>query len=710
MSDSALATVQGYYISDIMRDHKNGFTVFRLNTGKEIVVCTGNVVLPCQGMRVEAQGVWTGTKYGKQLSVESLTVVYTDKAGMLEYLKTIPNIGERTAKALIDHFGNDLYTICKGSDGVSQLQAVKGVTQEKAECIIEFFQRTDVYRDLFDVIVRKHGGAYSVVPKIYKEYGASSMEALQNDPYSIGIRFGIPFAVVDSIAKSYNLKILSPVRVIGAVSYSLRRGLSCGHCYLYYNDIFNLALKAVNAGEYDEALTTACIYNGLLDNKHFVIEQDKVYLKSVYFDEVKTAHSIRRLCKDAIPIQGHTYEELVRVAEESVGCSYAEQQKEAFGLLLKGGIGIITGGPGTGKSTVIKGLLAAYRSIYPDKTIKLCAPTGRAAQRMKEVCQMPATTIHKLLEYHPFGDTVTCKNEGDPIDADLLVIDECSMISLDIAVLLFAAIRSGTQVIMCGDIYQLPSVGAGNILKDMIESKMIPTVMLTKTYRQAEDSLIITNANRIKSGLTSLAKGKDFEIMVAEDEDIPSVVKSLFEKYNDPNDAFALQVLTPGRRKWASASHELSKTLQATRTFGGQVLRYGDVIFHCGDKVIFNKNNYDVGYFNGDIGIIKGITDDGMDVFVDEQIIYIPEDCLEDIALAYSITIHKSQGSEYNTAIVVLPTRPANMLQRNLLYTAITRAKKKCILVAARGTIQKAVNNKDCTKRNSSLAQRIALS
>ena len=559
-------------------------------------------------------------------------------------------------------------------------------------------------------LISKHGGTYSVVPKIYKEYGSKSIEMLQNDPYGVGIHFGIPFSVVDSIARDAGIKALSSIRTIGAISYTLRRALSNGHCFLYYGDAFREALRLINVkgGEYQENITTACVYNALLDKKHFKIEGEKVYLKDVYYDEVKTANAIRRLIKDAIPIAGYSQDSLVEFAEKEIGCCYADQQKESFGLLLKGGVGIITGGPGTGKSTVVKGLLSAYRSIYPDNVIKLCAPTGRAAQRMKEVCQMPATTIHKLLEYRPYGDVITCRNETNPIDVDLLVVDECSMISLDIAVLLFSAIRSGTQVILCGDVNQLPSVNAGNVLKDMIDSGSVPTVMLTKTYRQASGSAIITNANRIQCGLSTMATGEDFHVVITDDEKIPSVVQSLFKKYNNPNDAFALQVLTPGRRKWASASHELSKALQSTYTFNGAVLRYGDIVFHCGDKVMFTKNNYDKGYYNGDIGIIKEITDNEMQVEVDGQRLDVGEECIEDIILAYSVTIHKSQGSEYTTAIVVLPSQPANMLQRNLLYTGVTRAKKQCILVAARGTIKTAVGNKDCMKRNSSLAERLS--
>lgn len=700
-------TIQGYYIKTVMRNLKDGYTVFQINTGKDIKTCAGIIVLPVIGSKVEVTGKARNTKYGQQISVESMRELHTDRVGMTEYLKQVKGIGNSLSDALIDKFGEALYSSALGKDAVEKLCTVPGMTEAKAEALIAHVKKTETYRKLFDIISR-HGGKFSLISKIYKDYENQSVEALLRDPYKIGIRYGLPFSVCDGIAFETGIKPLDTVRVAGACGYALSKNTSQGHAYCMYADVYSHALKLLDQyGAYDEALTSACIYIAVHTHKRFIIEDNMVYLRSVYHDEKRTAYAIKRLVKSAKPITGQSLEKLVQTVEERVGCTYAPQQREAFQLILNGGVGIITGGPGTGKSTVVNGLLTAYRMIYPENKIKLCAPTGRAAQRMKECCQTEASTIHKLLDYKPFGDSATCKDEADPIEADLIVVDECSMISIDVAAMLFSAIKSGTQVILCGDVDQLPAVGAGNVLRDMIESGIVPTVSLTQTYRQAEDSAIITNAKRIRTGVTSLLQAKDFTVITCDDAAIPSTVLDLYHQYTDPADIFSAQVLTPGRRKRETASNALSKYIQKSLKFSGSVLRYGETLFHLNDRIMFIRNNYEAGYCNGDVGIISEITGSELSVTVNDEKITVHEHELDDVVLAYAVTIHKSQGSEYKTAIVVLPSEPVGMLQRNLLYTAITRAKSKCIVVAARGTIRKAIENREALWRNSCLTNRL---
>ena len=704
--ETARETITGVYMKAVLRDYQTGYTVFRINTGTEIVTCVGSIIEPAEGMKVEVTGVWAESKYGLQLTECIVEELFTDKSAMMEYLCNVPGIGRKTAEEIVEILGEKVYEIATGPDAVKKLKVVPGVTDKRAEAIVSYIRKTKEQRKLFELVAR-HGGTYSASNRIYKEYGEAAVGRLTENPYTVGAKAGFSFRVCDSIAKEHGIDTYSHKRVMAAVTYVLKKEAVAGHTYLESADLMKQTRRALGVTEYDEALATACIHASLMIKDDTVYRDgDKVYLSYLYFEEVRTAYAVKRLLKTAAPLT-YDVEELIAYAEEKCGVKYADQQREAFSLLLKGGLGIITGGPGTGKSTVIKGLLEAYKMMFPKAVIKLCAPTGRASQRMKETTGMEATTIHRILEYKPYGDLVSCKNDTDPIDADLLFVDESSMISIDMADILFSAIKSGCTVILTGDINQLPAVGAGNVLHDLIESGVVPTVHLVKTYRQAEKSLIIENARRIRDGITKLKDGPDFQIIETDDSDIPETVKAEFQKYNDLKDTFALQVLTPARRKRETASNQLSRTLQELIRHEESFLKYGDTLYRVGDKVMFMRNNYAAGYFNGDMGLVKQIDGDSLVVRIDDAMVTVTNDLLDDLSLAYATTVHKSQGSEFATVIVVLPSDPAPMLQRNMIYTAITRAKKRVIIVAAENCIRKAIMTKSAMKRNSGLTEKL---
>ena len=702
--------ITGRYIGHIMRDFQTGYTVFRVNTDDGIVTCCGNVILPRNNIKIEVTGIWKTSRYGKQLTECHIEELLVDNEAMESYLQSIPKLGAAMANRLVAVFGKRLYDVAISPTGEKALQVIPGMTEERAHNVCHFIRNTKVFRDLYDMI-SKYGGKFSTASKIYKDCGENSIRMLLDDPYTMSIRYGFGFDLADKIALEVSkLSVYDEKRIFGAMYYVVRQDAQSGNTYATYIDAVDKTRKILSRDDNcNEGVAATCIGIALCRHQNmFVIEDDRIYLKSVWNQEFNTARDAKRLINSARPIPGKSVEDLIAYAEATCHATYADQQREAFNLLLNGGIGIITGGPGTGKSTVIKGLLCAYEHMCPDNVVKLCAPTGRAAQRMKEVTGHEATTIHKLLEYTPYGDRVSFKDENDPIEADLLIVDESSMISIDISAMLFNAIQSGTTVLLVGDINQLPAVGAGNVLGDMIESGIIPTVKLIKTYRQAGDSLIINNANRIRTGVIKMQTGDDFEVMYTDDDEkIPGLVSDVFKKYYREDDIFSAQVLCPGRRKRSTGSAQLSRTLQTICNLSGPVLRYGENIYHKGDKVMFMKNNYACGYFNGDMGTIVNINDDSLDVLVEKNVIRVEENNLDDLTLGLAITVHKSQGSECACAIVVLPSEPANMLQRNLFYTAVTRAKKKCIVIATKGTIEQSIKRVDITKRNSYLIQRL---
>lgn len=699
-------TIKGTYTSTIMRDLQTGFTVFRINTGSEVVVCSGIIVLPAKNMKVEVTGSWKDTKYGRQLIDCKLQELY-DEDGLILYLEGIPGVSTRSAKLIASLFGTKLFDITSNENGPKLLASVPMISEEKGKKICQYVQKTKVFHELYEIIGR-HNGKFSLASKIYKDFGENSVSTLTSDPYAMAIRYGFDFSMADSIAKEYGIVDHDPKRINGAVYSIVKKEAQSGNTYGTYIDVIDKTRKMLSSSEGEGVSSSVITMDLRRKADEFVVEYDRIYLRHLWSQELGTAKDIKRLMRSARPIKDKSVKDLIDYAEKVCHATYADQQREAFSLILNGGIGIITGGPGTGKSTVIRGLLCAYEKMCPTGVVKLCAPTGRAAQRMKEVTGHEAMTIHKLLEYTPFGDVVSYKDESDPIEADLLIVDESSMISIDIASMLFGAISNGTTVLLVGDINQLPAVGAGNVLGDMIDSGIIPTVKLTKTYRQAGDSLIINNAQRIQGGITKLVTGDDFEIItVKNDEEISTIVSQVFHKYYDPKNIFSAQVLCPGRRKRSTGSAQLSRTLQDGLSLSGPVLRYGENIYHKGDKIIFMKNNYAVGYFNGDMGTVTNIQENGMEVLVEGTSVYVDEENLDDVALGLAITIHKSQGSECAVAIVVLPSEPSGMLQRNLLYTAVTRAKKKCVIIATEGTIETSIKRVDNTKRNSKLVERL---
>lgn len=709
--DTTQTQFTGLFLKQKMRNYKTGYTVFMIAVGSEVITCTGIIIPPKNQVQVEVHGrCWKRTPYGLQLTDCTLHEAITDRASMQEFLLHIQGVGSTTAEQVCANVGPGLFRLAEEPNAAAVLADKAGIILSKAELIIEHIRKNQVQTKLFSLVTH-FGGAYHSAEKIYAKYEANAMRALTSNPYQVGTAANIPFSVCDSIAKSFGVATMNQQRIIAAINAVMEREASHGNTYLPVEDAIKSARKLLGSSASEHSISSVVIANAAVSgNDTLLVERNNLYLRYLYWQEVQTAYALKRLIKNGIHTECDP-DELCAYAESVCHVKYAKQQREIFKAIAHGGVCVLTGGPGTGKTTVVKGFLTAYEKVFPEKTIRLCAPTGRASQRMHEATGREATTIHRLIEFRPFGDTAICKNEADPIDADCIVVDESSMISIDVAALLFSAIRSGTLVLLVGDVNQLPSVGPGNVLADIIRSGIVPVVALTETQRQGADSPIIVNAKRIQDGDPDLVTDRrDFRIISAEDTSIPDIVQELYSQYHDSTDPFKVQVLCPSRKNRLTGSIAISRIIQQTVNSGRYGIHYGNSFFSLGDKIMMTQNNYNVGYFNGDVGIIKRITGEGITILLNGSDMLIPHDCLDDMILSYATTVHKSQGSEYDTVIVALPSEPINMLQRNILYTAITRAKKGVIIVAAENAISTAICTEKTTKRNTSLVSRLTKS
>ena len=655
------------------------------------------------GITLEIDGIETDNpKYGPTIEVTRYTLVLTTEAAGIEFLQC--GLGLR----LID--AQKVVTYCKGNiknllkeGSIAALQNI-GFTELKAFDIVDKIRSTLIQQELLEFLY-PYNHSYNISRKIYKEYEFDSIKVIKEDPYML-LNYGFKLIEADKMAKDLGFDADDDRRIDAIVRSILKVEKSCGHTYANIEDIFN-GRKYLKNEVFPNTITNAMIVAHIAQ-KGIRNDHDLIYFNSMFQAELNTAKQIQRLNFSGSPLPFN--ERFIDESETQTGLKYAPQQREAFSLLKKTGVGILTGGPGTGKSTVINGILMAYEKMKPGGVIRLCAPTGRAAQRITETTGREAVTIHRLLEYKPFGREMDVqRNASNPIEADIIIVDESSMLDIELASLFFSAVGNGTLVILVGDINQLPSVGAGDVLHDLITSGVVPVVQLTTVYRQAETSPIIANARAINAGIDNLIQNEDFVInKYQNDADIADAIIEYMQNNYDSTDPFGIQVLVPSRVGKAGLT-ELNSRLQEVLNPGRSGVQYGRTCYRENDKVIFTRNNYDAGYFNGDIGVVTEARNGQLVIKFQgkDDTVIISKELLEDVTLAYAMTIHKSQGSEFPEAIVVMPQTPVTMLKRNLLYTGITRAKKKVWLVSAIGSVRRAVSNTDTGKRRTKLTERL---
>jgi exodeoxyribonuclease V alpha subunit len=708
-----LETVEGTVTRRIFYNVETGYCVLAVDIGEpEPIKLSGSVSSIREGDRYKFTGAYVDhPKYGRQFKFESSELVLpTGTAGVARYISTITaGVGMVKAKKIVEKLGEDCLTRIK--EFPELLDTLDFLTEVQRQEIAEDLAKNSVQAELAGLICRE-GIGQGMVARIMGKYGQDSVQIVKENPYLLSDElWGVGFKKADAIAQTVGIAPNSPYRVEAALSYLLAESGSEGHVYLEPADIVrkligkNGLIEASGVG-----IPNVARANGkLISDGRCVREGDAVYSKRLYIAECAVAETIKRLIAAPVKMPDSIdIDAMIADIESRDSIEYAPEQKEAVKSALSNNISVITGGPGVGKTTVINAICDLYRRIKPPNPLYLAAPTGRAAKRMSEATKQDAKTIHRLLRYSPIINGFE-HGYDNPLPAPgLLIVDESSMIDIELMADLLAAVDDGLQVVFVGDVDQLPSVGPGSVLRDMIASGLVPTVRLKFNYRQVGRSKIAEYANLVCQGITPpLQSDGDFEYIPIDEanqavEVILGLVRGALEAGYSQMD---FQVLAPMRRggsgvtKLNEAVRELINPAVLCKATMGQ--------YRTGDKVMVIKNDYQLGVFNGDLGQITDIQKGVLTVDFGDGVVNFRTDNLDLLTLAYASTIHKSQGSEFPLVFMPLTKQHYIMLQRNLLYTGMTRAKKRLVLVADDYSINKAVKNNIIERRFSMLAERI---
>lgn len=724
--------IRGTVAAVLYQNQENGYSVIRFTTDQGVTITVvGTIPMCTPGEHLAVTGHWEDhTTHGPQFRAEFLERVMPSGAEAIEtYLsaRAIKGIGPRTASRIVKLFGDQTFEIMEQHP--ERLAEVPGISPQKAKAIGQSFQKQFGMRKLLEFLL-SNGLPGELAMPLYKAYGDLAMDALRDDPYLLTEDyFGAAFAAVDQFAVHQGIEAEDFRRVQAATVYTLRHNLGNGHTFLPAEKLCAATATMINV---DPDVVRETLGDLNLAGKLVVDTLRDIsvcYLPEYY--EAETYVAQRMLELSATPQQvPDRLEGTLRAVQQELGTEYASEQARAILTAARSSVMLLTGGPGTGKTTTVNGILGLFDRLGI-KTV-LAAPTGRAANRLKELCGREAATIHRLLEtqFDPeSGKLCFMHDESEPLKADAVVVDETSMVDILLMEALLRALKPQCRLILVGDPDQLPSVGAGNLFSDLIRSKKIPTVRLTEIFRQARESLIIMNAHAINGGqLPELTvKNKDFfflqrrDMQRAVDTIVDLCVRRLPQNMGIPADQ--IQVLSPTRKNEAGTA-ALNLRLQAVLNPpapGKQEHKRGKMLFRVGDRVMQIKNNYDImwkktegfgvgtGVFNGDVGKVTEI-DPGQEtmtvVFDDRQVEYT-FDLLGQLELAYAMTVHKSQGSEYRAVILSVSQANPYLLTRSILYTAVTRARELLILVGDPGVVQQMVENNRQSRRYSGLKLRL---
>lgn len=696
---------------------ENNYTVAKLRVKgeKELVTVVGNLLAVHPGETLKLQGKWVhNPKFGRQFRAAScLPVLPATLTGIEKYLGSglIKGIGPVMARRLTKKFGLQTLEIIENEP--EKLAAVEGIGPVRSERIKKAWAEQKEIKEVI-LFLQSHGVSTAYAVKIYKAYGNNAIALLRENPYRLAMDItGIGFKTADRIAQNLGVPPDSPLRAQAGILYLLWEATEEGHVFLPRKELVEGAAETLQIGKsyLEEALAF------LEREEKVVLEeeqgQQEVYLKPLWTAEEMIARRLYRLFRAPKPPLAIDPEKAIAWVQSASGIILAEKQKEAIRQAVAQKVLVITGGPGTGKTTLVKSILRIMEK--KGQRIVLASPTGRAAKRLSEVTGREAKTIHRLLEYKP-AEGEFARNEENPLAADLVIVDETSMVDVLLMNHLLKAIPPQATLILVGDTDQLPSVGPGNVLKDLINSGAVAVITLTEIFRQARQSMIVVNAHRVNRGEFPLLKndrGLDFYFIKKEDpEDALQTVKELCAQripkgfgFHPVND---IQVLSP-LRKGSAGVERLNTELQALLNPRGQEVARGGRLFRLGDKVMQIKNNYEKEVFNGDIGRIAHVDLEEQEILVqfeDKRVSYDYSD-LDELVLAYAISVHKSQGSEYPVVVLPLLKQHFVMLQRNLLYTAITRAKKLLVIVGDKKALAMAVRNARAQERYTSLQRRL---
>ena len=689
---------------------ENGYCVLKTKVKdySDLVTVVGNLLEVNVGSVLLVEGNWkVDRKYGSQFIVEKWEeTMPATLYGIEKYLGSglVKGVGPKFAQRIVSRFGLDTIQIIE--DEVNRLYEVDGIGPKRVAKIHESWEKQKEIKNVM-LFLQGYGVSTAFAAKIFKQYGKESIETVKGNPYRLADDiWGIGFKTADTIAEKMGYEKEDPRRCRSGILYTLSELSDEGHVYGIREQLVSTAETLLEAGR--EAISS--VLDDMVSNGDLKTEGEAIYLPPFYYAECGTAGKIRRLLESPGPLVS-TDIDISRIEAES-GIHYDDVQIDAIRRASESKVMVLTGGPGTGKTTTTQGIIAAFKSM--GLSVVLAAPTGRAAKRMTEATGLEAKTIHRLLECKPPEGYQ--RNDENPIEGDALIVDESSMIDIVLMNALLKAMPPEMRLVLVGDIDQLPSVGAGNVLRDIIDSGAVPVVRLTRIFRQAQSSRIVMNAHRINSGKApDISNGKNTDFFFIEQEEpesaatlIVDLVKTRLPKAYGVRTS-SVQVLTPMQKGVIGATN-LNIALQDALNPTDVCLHRSGYTFRQGDRVMQVKNNYDKIVFNGDIGFVSSINleDRTLTVRFDGRDIEYDHTELDELTLAYATTIHKSQGSEY--PIVVIPVMMTHfvMLQRNLIYTGVTRAKKICILVGTKKALMYAVKHLTVDKRNSLLKERLS--
>ncbi|WP_051781521.1 MULTISPECIES: ATP-dependent RecD-like DNA helicase [unclassified Streptomyces] len=731
-----LAVVDGVLERITYANEESGYTVARVDTGRgggDLLTVVGSLLGAQPGESLRMEGRWgSHPQYGRQFSVENYrTVLPATIQGIRRYLGSglIKGIGPKIADRIVEHFGTDTLDVIEAEP--KRLIEVPGLGPKRTKLIGAAWEEQKAIKEVM-VFLQGVGVSTSIAVRIYKKYADASISVVKNQPYRLAADvWGIGFLTADRIAQAVGIPHDSPERVKAGLQYALSQSTDQGHCFLPEERLIADGVKLLQV---DTGLVIDCLAELAADPEGVVRERvpdpqggpdplTAVYLVPFHRAELSLVGQVRRLLQaedDRMPgFQDVDWEKALGWLAGRTGATLAPEQRDAVKLALTRRVAVLTGGPGCGKSFTVRSIVELARA--KKAKVVLAAPTGRAAKRLAELTGAEASTVHRLLELKPGGDAAYDRER--PLDADLVVVDEASMLDLLLANKLVKAVAPGAHLLLVGDVDQLPSVGAGEVLRDLLaEDGPVPAVRLTRIFRQAQQSGVVTNAHRINTGLPPITHGlPDFFLFPEEDTEAAGVLAVDVAARRIPA-RFGLdprrdvQVLAPMHRGPAGAGN-LNGLLQQAMTPARPDLpekRFGGRVFRVGDKVTQIRNNYEKGangVFNGTVGVVTGLDVDEQRLTVrteeDEEIVYEFGE-LDELAHAYAVTIHRSQGSEYPAVVIPVTTGAWMMLQRNLLYTAVTRAKKLVVLVGSRKALGQAVRTVSAGRRYTAVAARLS--